>query len=49
MSLRSPLYSKSSFIRHAWGMGCADRSILSLERTVTYDKQFYVGYDEKLK
>jgi hypothetical protein len=33
-------YSKSSFIRHAWGMGCADRSILSLERTVTYFTQF---------
>jgi hypothetical protein len=32
--------SKSSFIRHAWGMGCADRSILPLERTVTKDTQF---------
>jgi hypothetical protein len=33
-------YSKSSFSRHAWEMGCADRSILPLERTVTYDTQF---------
>jgi hypothetical protein len=32
--------SKNSFIRHAWGIECADRSILPLERMVTYDAQF---------
>jgi hypothetical protein len=30
-------YSKSSFIRHAWGMGYADRSILQKKRMVTYE------------
>jgi hypothetical protein len=35
----SKIYSKSSFIRHAWGMGCANRSILPKQRTVTYDTQ----------
>jgi hypothetical protein len=40
------VYSKSSFIWHTWGIGCADRSILLLQRTVTYDTLFNVGYDE---
>jgi hypothetical protein len=40
MDHRFAYYSKSSFIRHAWGMMCADRSNLPLQRTVTYDTQF---------
>lgn len=35
-----PDNSKSLFIWHDWGIGCADREIFSLDRMVTYEMQF---------